>query len=321
MRTIAVLASGGDAPGMNACVRAVTRAALERDAVVWGVEDGFNGLVNQRMEQLTSRGVAGILQHGGCILGAGRCEAFFEAEAREQSVAFLRERGVDGLVVMGGDGSLRGAQEVHKLGFPVVTIPGTIDNDLPGTDRSIGAYTAVDIAMEAIDRLRDTASAHHRAMIVEVMGRHSGYIAVMSGLASGAEMILTPERPVGLQGVFQEMAAMQLRGKRHFIIVLSEGAPWSGSELAQLINEADNPYEARYTTLGYIQRGGSPAALDRILATRMGVAAVDALWEGKSGVLVAWQQSHIVVLPADQLPPRTDPWSEQLDRVHEVTTT
>ncbi len=321
MRAIAVLASGGDAPGMNACVRAVTRAALERDAVVWGVEDGFSGLVNQRIEQLTSRGVAGILQHGGCILGAGRCEPFFEARAREQSVTFLRERGVEGLVVIGGDGSLKGAQEVHKLGFPVVTVPGTIDNDMPGTDRSIGAYTAVDVAMEAIDRLRDTASAHHRAMIVEVMGRHSGYIAVMSGVASGAEMILTPERPIDLQGVFQEMAATELRGKRHFIIVLSEGAPWSGFELAQLINEADNPYEARYTTLGYVQRGGSPAALDRILATRMGVAAVDALWEGKSGVLVAWQQSHIVILPADQLSPRADPWSEQLDRAHEITTT
>jgi 6-phosphofructokinase 1 len=321
MRDIAVLASGGDAPGMNACIRAVTRAALERGGTVWGVENGFDGLEGQRMEPLTSRGVAGILQRGGSILGAGRCEGFLSDAVRRQCVGYLREMGVEGLVVIGGDGSLLGAQEMHKLGFPVVTVPGTIDNDIPGTERSIGGYTAVNTAMEAIDRLRDTASAHHRAMIVEVMGRRSGYIAVMSGLAAGAELIITPDRPMDLPGIFQEMEAVERRGKRHFIIVLAEGAQWGAAELTRLINDADNPYEARYTVLGYTQRGGSPTALDRILATRMGIAAVDALWDGRSGVLVAWQQSRIVIVPGNQLPPRTDPWGEGMARVHEITAT
>ena len=321
MQSIAVLASGGDAPGMNACIRTVTRAALERGAQVWGVQDGFDGLVEQRMEPLTSRGVSGILQRGGSILGAGRCEEFFEDSARRKAVAFLRERGVEGLVVIGGDGSLKGAQELHKLGFPVVTVPGTIDNDMPGTERCIGTYTAVNTAMEAIDRVRDTASSHGRAIIVEVMGRHSGYIAVQAGIATGAEMIITPERPIELDQIFHEMDEVGRRGKRHFIIVIAEGAPWGAAELSEKINAAENPYEARYTVLGYTQRGGSPTALDRILATRMGVVAVDALWEGRSGVLVAWQASRIVVVEADHLAPRLDPWDEQVDRVHRITST
>nr|ABZ09340.1 putative phosphofructokinase [uncultured marine microorganism HF4000_APKG7H23] len=321
MQAIAVLTSGGDAPGMNACIRAVTRAALHRGATAWGVQDGFDGLVHQRMEPLTSRGVAGILQRGGSILGAGRCEEFFHDTVRRQCLAFLREQGVEGLVVIGGDGSLQAAQEIHKLGFPVITVPGTIDNDMPGTDRTIGAYTAVNTAMEAIDRLRDTASAHHRAMIVEVMGRNSGYIAVRSGLAAGAELIITPERPISLDEVFQEMEKVERLGKRHFVVVLAEGAQWDAAELTRLINTAENAYEARYTVLGYTQRGGSPTALDRILATRMGVAAVDALWEGMSDMLVCWREGQIVVLPVDRLPPRSDPWADQMDRVFEITDT
>ena len=321
MRAIALLTSGGDSPGMNACLRAAVRAALERGTQVWGVQDGYDGLVLQRMEPLTSRGVAGILQRGGTILGAGRCEDFLDAPARQRCVEYLRKQGVDGLMVVGGDGSLRGVLELHRLGFPAVGVPGTIDNDVAGTDLCIGTDTAVNTAVEAIDRLRDTASAHHRAMVVEVMGRHSGYIARMAALASGAEMVLAPEHSVEIGQVFDEMQEVERRGKRHFIIVVAEGASMGVAELSQLINEADNPYEARYQVLGYIQRGGSPTAFDRVLATRMGVAAVDALWEGQSGVMVAWQGDRVVLRSLEETAGAPPPSETGLDRALEITAT
>ena len=321
MNKIAVMASGGDAPGMNACIRAVTRTALTRGVEVWGVWDGFNGLVDRRIELLTTRGVAGILQRGGSVIGAGRCEPFLDEVCRAECVSFLRGQGIEGLVIVGGDGSLAGAWELHKLGMPTVTAPGTIDNDMPGTEITIGADTAVNTAMEAIDRLRDTASAHQRAMIVEVMGRHSGYIAVMAGLATGAEMIITPERSTSLEDIFAEMRTMDVRGKRHFIIVLAEGAAWPAADLTRLINDAPNPYDARYTVLGYIQRGGVPSRFDRIMATRMGVVATDALLDGSSGSLVTWRNNRVELQQADQLEPHADPWDEALDRVHRITAT
>ncbi len=306
---------------MNACIRAATRAAVERRIAVWGVQDGFEGLMNRRMEPLSSRGVAGILQRGGTILGAGRCEEFLEGEIRCECVEYLREQGIEGIIVMGGDGSIRAVHELHRLGFPAVGVPCTIDNDVPGTARTIGADTAINTAVEAIDRLRDTASAHHRAMIVEVMGRRSGYIAIMAGLATGAEMMIVPNRHVELSQIFTEMHAMEVHGKRHFIIVLAEGAQWRAAELTELINGADNPYEARYTVLGYIQRGGSPTAADRILASQMGVAAVDALAEGFSGVLVAWQEGRVSLQSLDQeLAPPVE-MDAALERVVAVTTT
>ena len=321
MRSIALLTSGGDSPGMNACIRAATRAAIGRDTTVWGIQGGLDGLVNNQMEPLSSRGVAGILQRGGTILGAGRCEEFLEGEIRGRCVEGLRERGIEGIIVMGGDGSIQAVRELHRLGFPTVGVPCTIDNDVPGTARTIGTDTAINTAVEAIDRLRDTASAHHRAMIVEVMGRRSGYIALMAGLATGAEMMIVPGRPVELNDLFREMHAMEDHGKRHFIIVLAEGAKWRAAELTELINGADNPYEARYTVLGYIQRGGSPSAADRILASQMGVTAADALEDGLSGVLVAWQKGRIAIQPLDQ---ELDPPVEMdpaLERVMTVTAT
>jgi len=261
------------------------------------------------------------MQRGGSILGAGRCEEFLDLEARKLCVNYLREHGVEGVVVIGGDGSMRGAKELHKLGIATVTVPGTIDNDMPGTSLTIGCDTAINTAMEAIDRLKETASAHHRAMIVEVMGRNSGYIAFQAGITTGAEMIITPEHPVELSEIFREMELAGQRGKRHFIIVTAEGAPLSAPALTERINAADNPYEARFTVLGYTQRGGSPSRLDRILATRMGVAAVDALWAGKSDVLVAWQRNGIEVIPADLDAPRANPWDDTLDKVQRITTT
>ena len=321
MKKIAIMASGGDAPGMNACIRAATRTALGSGVEVWGVWDGFNGLVDHRMEQLTTRGVAGILQRGGSIIGAGRCDAFFQEPTRSECATFLRDQGIEGVIIVGGEGSLAGGRELHRLGIPTVVAPCTIDNDVPGTELTIGSDTAVNTAMEAIDRLRDTASSHRRAMVVEVMGRRSGYIAVNVGIATGAEVIITPERPVDVEHIVAEIAEGNRRGKRHFIVVLAEGAMWNAEELSQLINDTSDPYEARPTVLGYIQRGGSPTRLDRLLATRMGVAAAEALLDGQSDVLVTWRNNRVEVQSAANLAPQPDPWDEALDRVHRITAT
>ncbi len=321
LRAIGVLCSGGDAPGMNAGVRAVTRAAIYRGVDVWGIPDGYNGLVERRAEKLTTRSVSGLLQRGGSIIGSGRSDAFLDGAVREACVDYLREQGIEGLVVLGGDGSLEGAMRLHELGVPVTVVPATIDNDMPGSEITIGADTAVNTAVEAIDRLNETASAHSRAMIVEVMGRHCGYLAIQAGIAAGAEMILTPERPVELKSIFEQLAEAGRQGKNRFVIVLAEGAQWHASELTQLINDSDDPYDARFTILGYIQRGGSPSRFDRILATRMGVAAVEALLDGHSGTLIAWQRNAVELIPGDQLPPRADPWDATLAHVHRVTAT
>ena len=320
MDKIALIASGGDAPGMNAAIRAITRTALVRGAEVWGAWDGFDGIVDKRLERLVSTSVAGIIGRGGSIVGAGRSPRYFEPSVRQQCIDYLRSQGIGGLVVIGGEGSLQGANELHKLGFPTVAVPGTIDNDMPGTEITIGADTAINTAVDAIDRLRDTASAHRRAMLVEVMSRHSGYIAVMAGLATGAELILTPERFIEIDDIFTALRATLAQGKRHFIVIVAEGARWRAAELADLINDSPTPYEARYTMLGYIQRGGVPTRFDRILGTRMGVAAADALLDGQSGVLTTWRSNQVNVAPIDQLPPRKDPWERALDRVQMLTT-
>jgi 6-phosphofructokinase 1 len=320
MDKIALIASGGDAPGMNAAIRAVTRTAISRGVEVWGAWDGYDGIVDHRLERITSLIVAGIIGRGGSIIGAGRSPRFLVPAVREEAVARLRGAGIGGIVVIGGEGSLAGATELHNLGFPAVTVPGTIDNDMPGTEITIGADTAINTAVEAIDRLKDTAAAHRRSMLVEVMGRHSGYIAVMAGIAAGAEMILTPERDVEIDDVFREMSETITRHKRHFIIVVAEGARWRAAELAGLINDSANAYEARYTILGYIQRGGIPTPFDRILATRMGVAATDAILDGSSGTLATWRNNRIEVLPSNGLEPRKDPWEQSLERVHLLTT-
>jgi 6-phosphofructokinase 1 len=223
-------------------------------------------------------------------------------------------------VVIGGDGSMAGALMLHELGLPTVVIPGTIDNDMPGTDITIGADTAINTAMEAIDRLWGTTSAHRQAMLVEVMGRHCGYLAVMAWIATGAELILTPERPVEFELVLTEIQASRDRGKRHFIIAVAEGATWRAAELTELINESPTPYDARYTVLGYVERGGVPTQFDRMIATRMGVAATDTLLDGTCGVLASWGGNHVVLRSITELEPRPDPWERALDRVHLLTT-
>ena len=286
---MAVLTSGGDAPGMNAAIRAVVRVGTALGVEVVGVSMGYAGLLTGQMRVLDARTVGGILQHGGTILGTARSPEFESEEGRRKALENLVTRGVEGLIVIGGDGSLRGAHELHKLGFPVVGVPATIDNDIPGTQIAIGVDTALNTAIEAIDRIKDTASSHHRAFIVEVMGRHCGYLALMAGMAAGAEMVLLPEVETRVEAVVDELTRAYARGKLHFIVIAAEGSALKAHYLRDYLSELeDGAFEARLTVLGHVLRGGSPTAFDRILATRLGAAAVEELRQGNSDRLVTY---------------------------------
>ncbi|MCL5960104.1 MAG: 6-phosphofructokinase [Chloroflexi bacterium] len=297
MRKIAVMTSGGDAPGMNAAIRAVARVGVARGLEVIGVERGYQGLVRGESVELSRRGVGGIVQHGGTILGTARSEEFRTPEGLAKSIDNLRKWAVEGLVVIGGNGSLRGALELHRAGVRVVGVPASIDNDLPGSQMAIGADTALNTALEAIDRIKDTASAHQRAFIVEVMGRDCGYLALMAGFASGAEVVLIPEVETTVESVIQGLREAYERGKPHFIVVAAEGASLKAETLRNHISALrEKGFEARLTVLGHVQRGGSPSAFDRILATRFGVAAVECLLNGMTGQMVALVGSAVVPL-------------------------
>ena len=306
---IAVLTSGGDAPGMNAAVRAVTRGALAKGWQVSGVRNGYAGLLGGAIDPLQARDVGGIVQHGGTVLGSARSPEFAQPAGRATALRNLAERGIEALVVIGGNGSQTGNHSLHKEGFRVVGVPSTIDNDLYGTDVSIGADTAVNITLEAIDRLRTTASSHQRAFAVETMGRDCGYIALMAGLAGGAEVIALPEGEITPAEVAERMRAAHRRGKKHALIVIAEGARCGVKELMQHYEKerASIGFDLRVTRLGHVVRGGSPTAADRVLATRLGAAAVDALDRGESGVLVGMSCSAIVTTPLADLAGRTRP--------------
>lgn len=283
---IAVLTSGGDAPGMNAALRAVTRSALSRRWEILGVEAGYRGLLEGRFYPLDNRGVGGILQRGGTVLGTARSTEFATFEGQELAARRLEELGVEGLVVIGGGGSLTGALRLQEQGVAVVGLPATIDNDVWGTDEAIGVDTAMNTAIESIDRIKDTASSHQRAHVVEVMGRQCGHLALMSAIAGGAEAVLVPEftpRPEDIMRAFEKAWE---QGKPHFIVVAAEGAELSAEELHRYVNETGGGFDARLTVLGHVQRGGNPTAFDRILASRMGAAAVRALSEGEGGTMV-----------------------------------
>jgi 6-phosphofructokinase 1 len=283
---IAVLTSGGDAPGMNAAVRAVARTAFARRWEVVGIEAGYKGLLEARFCTLGNRGVGGILQRGGTVLGTARSTQFATREGQELAASRLQKAGVEGLVVIGGEGSLSGALRLQERGVKVVGIPATIDNDVFGTDSAIGVDTALNAALEAIDRIKDTASSHQRAHVVEVMGHRCGYLALMSGIAGGAEVVLIREFETTPQEIMQAFSRSWKQGKPHFIVVAAEGAPLSAEDIHKYINDTEGAFESRLTVLGHVQRGGSPTAFDRILASRMGTAALKALWEGKSGVMI-----------------------------------
>lgn len=301
MKRIAVLTSGGDAPGMNAAIRAVTRTGIGLGMEVYGVQHGYAGLIQGDLRKLTARDVGDVMQRGGTFLGSARCPEFRTLEGQQKALNQLAEKGIEGLVVIGGNGSQTGAQALSSLGFPVVGIASTIDNDLYGSELTIGVDTALNIALEAIDRLKVTASSHHRAFLVEVMGRDCGYLALMAGIAGGAEVIVIPEFETGPEEIAAQLRAAYERGKAHAIGVVAEGATYNAEKLVHYFQENRERlgFDLRSTTLGHVQRGGTPGAYDRLLATRLGVAAVEHLAKGEHGVLVGLQAGRIVPTPLD----------------------
>jgi 6-phosphofructokinase 1 len=302
VKHIGVLTSGGDAPGMNAAIRAVVRTAVHHGVQVTGVYRGYQGLLDGELRPLGARSVANIIQRGGTILRTARCQRFYEEEGRTRAAEVLHEHGIDGLVVIGGDGTYRGAARLHQEhGVPVIGIPGTIDNDIYGTDVSIGFNTAINVALEAVDRLRDTAASHERLFLVEVMGRASGSIALYVGVAGGAEAILLPEVPVDLDAVTELLAAAQARGKTSSVVIVAEGALEGGAMAVQRAIAERAGFEARTTILGHVQRGGSPSTRDRVLASRLGYTAVTRLLDGEHGVMVGVHKRTTVTVPLQQV--------------------
>ncbi|GAB4490446.1 MAG: 6-phosphofructokinase [Anaerolineales bacterium] len=298
---IGVLTSGGDSPGMNPCIRAVVRAGIAHGARVIGINNGFEGLMNGEFRELGPRDVGGILLRGGTILQTRRSLAFREPRGQREAIRRMNEIGMDGLVVIGGDGSLTGALALHKQGVKVVGVPGSIDNDIWGTNMSIGVDTAMNTIMDAVDKLRDTASSHGRVFLVETMGRSSGYLAVMAGIVCGAEIVLIPERATTLEEIAQTIESAYRRGKTHAFIINAEGSGHKTEELAKALEAMDVGFQTRVTILGHIQRGGSPTAYDRLLASRMGVKAVEALLAGKSGVMTGLQGRGIEYVPLEEV--------------------
>lgn len=299
MKKIGVLTSGGDSPGMNAAVRAIVRTAAGLELEPYGIRHGYQGLIDGQIEPMTARSVSGIINRGGTILHTARCKAFMEPEGRAAAAGQLAAHGIEGLVVIGGDGSYRGAMKLHEEhGIRCIGLPGTIDNDIPGTDFTIGFDTALNIAVEAIDRLRDTAASHDRTFFVEVMGRHSGFIAIMSGIAGGAEAVLTPEEPTDIAGLVTTMREARNHGKQSMIVVVAEGDDAGNAfEIAKKVAETSEFTDTRVTVIGHLQRGGSPTAFDRILASRMGIAAVEALVAGETGKMVGIRGTQMALCP------------------------
>lgn len=317
VKRIGVLSSGGDAPGMNAAIRAVLRRGMSLGLEVIGVRRGYEGLIAGDFIPLTLGDVGDIIHRGGTILHTARSEHFKTTEGQHEALAQARRAGLQALVVIGGDGSYRGAKALTQLGLPCVGVPGTIDNDIAGTDRTIGFDTAVNTVVEAMNRLRDTATSHDRTFILEVMGRRSGWIALMAGLAGGAESILIPERPPDLDSVCARLARSRRRGKRHSLIVLAEGVG-SAFDIAQEINRRSGD-EIRVTVLGHIQRGGTPSAADRALATRMGARAVESLADGSgAGQMVAIANDEIVLRDLAVAWEQTKPIPEDLIQLAEM---
>lgn len=333
IHSLGVLTGGGDCPGLNAVIRAVVKTAIGQGIKVWGIKDGFGGLVENKMIELTAENISGILPRGGTILGTtNRDNPFHYRVSRNNELIYqnmsgraienLNTNGIEALVVIGGDGSLRIGAEFADLGINVVAVPKTIDNDLPGTERTFGFDTAVNVATEALDRLHTTAESHHRVMILEVMGRYAGWIALHSGLAGGADCILIPEIPYTMQSVIAKIEQRQREGKLFSIIVVAEGAALLGGEMIGTAVSAGSSekirlggvgekiasaveqmagLESRCTVLGHLQRGGSPTAYDRVLATRYGVAAVESVIKGDGAHMVALRHDEIISIPINQI--------------------
>ena len=297
IKRIGVLTSGGDSPGMNAAIRAVTRTALYHDLEVVGIRRGFEGMLDGDFVPLTKSSVGGIILHGGTILQTARCAEFMKPEGVNAAVEKLKENDIDAVVVIGGDGSFHGARELDKRGVAVVGVPGTIDNDMSGTDCTIGFDTACNTALECISKLRDTASSHDRMFIVEVMGRHAGYLALEVGVACGAGFVVVPEIPLDVDAIKAKLHYARQRGKTHSIIVLAEGV-MPAHELAAQLKCSD--YDPREAVIGHIQRGGTPSCFDTVLASRLGAASVEVLLEGQLGKMVGRVRGEIVASPLEE---------------------
>jgi len=299
MKRIAVLTSGGDAPGMNAAIRAVVRAGIYEGLQVFGVRRGFSGLIAGNFTNLEVRDVGGIVQQAGTMLGSARCPEFRNEDGRINALRQLGAHGIDALVVIGGNGSQTGAHQLSEMGLPVVGVASTIDNDLYGSEITIGVDTALNIALEAIDRLKVTASSHQRAFLVEVMGRDCGYLALAAAVAGGAEAVIIPEMEIDPEALAAELRGAYQRGKPHALVVVAEGSKFNAERLIKHFSEHRQRlgFELRATILGHVQRGGTPGAADRLLATRLGAAAVQRLAQGEHGVLVGIGSGEIVTTP------------------------
>lgn len=299
MRRIGVLTSGGDAPGMNAAIRAVTRTGIASGLEVVGIRRGFAGLIENEQVVLTTRSVSGIIDRGGTMLGSARSVEFTTDEGRRRALDTIRAAAIDALVIIGGNGSQTGAYALEKLGVPVAGVASTIDNDLEGSDITIGVDTALNVALEAIDRIKTTAASHRRAFLVEVMGRDCGYLALMAGIAGGAEVVAIPERACDPEAMAAQFRAAYERGKAHAVGVIAEGATFRAADIAEHFRAHHERigFDLRVTCLGHIQRGGAPGAFDRLLGTRLGAGAVEALVRGEHGVLVGLVRGVVATTP------------------------
>lgn len=299
MRKIAIMTSGGDAPGMNAALRAAVYQAVVHEVQVIGISHGYEGLLRSAFTPMNLSSVDDIIQRGGTILRSARSQRFCSKEGQEEAIANLWAEGIEGLIVIGGEGSYRGAQALAGMGMATVGVPGTIDNDIPGTDYTIGFDTAVNTVVEAMNKIRDTATAHERTFVLEVMGRASGHIALTAGLAGGAESILIPEIPYNLDDVCRRLKWSSERGKVHSIIVVAEGVA-SAYTIAEEVKKRTG-FETRVTVLGHLQRGGTPTAFDRLLASRLGSQAVEVLLEGGTGVAMSYVNGEVRAVPFDKV--------------------
>lgn len=300
IKTIGVVTPGGDAPGMNCAIRAAVRTAIYSGLKVYGIERGWQGLIEGKIRDLELQSVGGIINRGGTILHTRRCPEFKRRTTRKKAVENLKAFGIDGLVVIGGDGSIRASYELYKeFGIPIINVPASIDNDIYGTDYSIGFDTAVNTALEAIDKIRDTATSHERVFVIEVMGRNNGFIALDVGLVAGAEAIIIPEVKYNLSGIAQKLKYGQQRGKSSFIVVVAEGAAHAPDIAKQIQKKTD--LDVRVSILGHIQRGGAPTALSREAACKLGARAVGLLRDGKKALMVGLVSDKIIETPIDEV--------------------
>jgi 6-phosphofructokinase 1 len=319
MKTLAVLTSGGDSPGMNACIRAVVRTALYHKMEVWGVMRGYEGLMDDDFEKLDSKSVANIIHRGGTVLKTARSQRFLNEEGQKKALKNLEAKGIEGLIVIGGDGTFRGAHALQQqTGIQIAGCPGTIDNDLIGTDFTIGYDTAINTVIEAVDKIRDTADSHERLFFVEVMGRDAGLIALRSGIGAGAEAILIPESPTDIEDLIRRLEGGRKNKSSKIVIVSEQGSAGGAFAIAEKVRERLSYYDTRVTVLGHIQRGGNPSCMDRVNASRMGFAAVEALREGQKGVMVGIVNKHVCYTPFDQAVKHIEELDQQLIRMVEI---